>query len=61
MAVPVAEQIGQTCESREREVRSTQQCSCPARRMPPRRSATKRNRFDFAGIGPVFVRLTFCL
>src|SRR5690242_17858903 len=56
-AVPAAEQSGQTCESREREFRSTQQCSCPARRRPPRRSATKKNRFDFAGIVPVFVRL----
>src|SRR6266851_777045 len=56
-AVPAAEQIGQTCESSDREFRSTQQCSCPARRMPPRRSATKRNRFDFAAIVPVFVRL----
>lgn len=56
-AVPAAEQIGQTGESSDREFRSTQQCNCPARRMPPRRSATKKNHLDFAGIVPVFVRL----
>jgi len=57
MAVPAAEQIGQTCESSAREFRSTQQCSCAARRIPPRRSARKKKRLDFSGISPVFEAL----
>jgi len=35
-AVPTAEQIGQTCESIVRELKSASQCNCAVRRMAPR-------------------------
>lgn len=49
-AVPAVEQIGQTCESIGRELRSTQQCICAARKTTPRTIATKKTRFDWLSI-----------
>src|SRR6266852_3499419 len=48
-AVPAVEQIGHTCESIVRELKSTQQCNCAVRRMAPS-SARKKNRFELSGI-----------
>src|ERR1700752_4278803 len=57
IAVPVAEQIGQTCESSEREFRSTQQCNCAAKRMLPRSINRKQACFNWLGISPGFCGL----
>ena len=50
IAVPVAEQIGQTWESSEGEFRSTQQCNCAAKRMLPRRRGRQKSFFAFSDI-----------
>lgn len=50
IAVPVAEQIGQTWESSEGEFRSTQQCNCATKRMLPRKKARQKSFFDFSDI-----------
>ena len=57
IAVPVAEQIGQTWESSVREFRSTQQCNCAAKRMLPRRRARPSSFFDFSGISSKSVQI----
>lgn len=50
MAVPAVEQIGQTCESIGRGLKSTQQCNCAAKKTTPRSRTTKKARFDWPDI-----------
>jgi len=54
MAVPAAEQIGQTRESTELELRSTQQCNCAPRNTTPMSKARMETRFVLTGIKPEF-------
>jgi hypothetical protein len=46
MAAPAAEHTGHTCESTVRELKSTQQCNCAARKMIAKSKARSLTCFE---------------